>query len=202
MLEGIRSTPIIAGAYTSDGGICPMLAAHRAGGRTNASSFARVWDRFAFRGARVTGPRPATARELLILSTQLEASLIAEDAPGADLAAAIVSHQELMARRAESGKRQAARELASAREQASTSAHASAGPDHAAAEQAQPRERPGDPDRSRELGSRPGWSWMRVVRTYNEYERVLERLECERTALEERAEPAPSAHIAPERELV
>ena len=44
MLEGISSTPIIAGAYTSDGGICPMLAAHRAGGRTNAISFARVWD--------------------------------------------------------------------------------------------------------------------------------------------------------------
>ena len=28
-----------------------MLAAHRAGGRTNAISFARAWDRFAFRGA-------------------------------------------------------------------------------------------------------------------------------------------------------
>jgi hypothetical protein len=96
MLEAVRQTPIIAGAYTSGEGVCPMLAAHRRGGRTNASSFARTWDRFAFRGARVTGPRPATARELMILSSHLEASLSAQDAPEADLAAAIASHQELV----------------------------------------------------------------------------------------------------------
>src|SRR5215210_8724012 len=35
MLEGIRETPIIAGAYTSSEGTCPMLAAHRRGGRTS-----------------------------------------------------------------------------------------------------------------------------------------------------------------------
>jgi hypothetical protein len=66
MLEGIRTNPIIVGAYTDPNGICPMLAAHRAGGRTNLIAFARAWDRFAFGGSRVTGPRPATARELLI----------------------------------------------------------------------------------------------------------------------------------------
>lgn len=197
MLEGIHDNPIIAGAYTSGGGICPMLAAHRAGGRTNAISFARVWDRFAFRGARVTGPRPATARELLILSTQLEASLIAEDAPGANLAAAIVSHQELMAKRAESSKRSKGQAQASA-----ATEQASAGLEHGSAEQEQPPERPGDPDRSRELGSRPGWSWMRVVRSYNEYERVLASLEREQTALEQRPEHELGAHTALERELV
>ena len=42
MLEGIESNEIIVGAYSADGGICPMLAAHRAGGRTDAISFARV----------------------------------------------------------------------------------------------------------------------------------------------------------------
>ena len=31
MLEGIRSNAIIVGAYTGPDGICPMLAAHRAG---------------------------------------------------------------------------------------------------------------------------------------------------------------------------
>ena len=41
MLEGIRTNEIIVGAYTSDGGICPMLAAHRAGGRTDFISFAQ-----------------------------------------------------------------------------------------------------------------------------------------------------------------
>jgi hypothetical protein len=76
-----------------------MLAAHRAGGRTSAISFARAWDRFAFRGARVTGPRRATARELLVLRSQLESSLFAEDAPDSDLATAITSHHRLVAAR-------------------------------------------------------------------------------------------------------
>ena len=49
MLEGLDAGPIIAGAYTSGDGICPMLAAHRAGGRCSAAFFADAWDRFAFR---------------------------------------------------------------------------------------------------------------------------------------------------------
>jgi hypothetical protein len=96
MLEGIRNNAIIAGAYTDRSGICPMLAAHRAGGRTNLSAFARAWDRFAFRGARVTDPRPATARELRVLEVHLETSLLEEDAPTADLAGAIAAHTRLV----------------------------------------------------------------------------------------------------------
>ena len=48
MLRGIDANPIIAGGYSDKraGGICPMLAAHRNGGRTNLASFARAWDRF------------------------------------------------------------------------------------------------------------------------------------------------------------
>lgn len=99
MLKGIRSNEIIVGAYADRGGICPMLAAHRAGGRTSLISFARAWDRFAFRGARVTAPRPATARELLTLKTQLEASLLEDELPEGALAEAIAEHRELMARR-------------------------------------------------------------------------------------------------------
>src|SRR3954454_18270180 len=73
MLDGMSSNEIIVGAYTDRlGGVCPMLAAHRCGGRTNFISFARAWDRF----ARVRRPRKATERELEILRTQLEASLM------------------------------------------------------------------------------------------------------------------------------
>ncbi|MDQ2896664.1 MAG: hypothetical protein M3Y09_13635, partial [Actinomycetota bacterium] len=39
--------------------------------------------------------------------------------------------------------------------------------------------RPGDPDRRSELDSRPGWAWTRLVRRYDDYERLLERLDAE-----------------------
>ncbi len=51
---------IIVGAYVEAGGRCPMLAAHRCGGRTDFISFARSWDRF----ARAGRARAATEREL------------------------------------------------------------------------------------------------------------------------------------------
>lgn len=93
MLEGIRSNPIVVGAYTdSNGGICPMLAAHRNGGRVTHLPFARSWDRFA--GASKT--RQATRRELAILEAQLQSSLLAED--DVDLKAAIADHLELKQR--------------------------------------------------------------------------------------------------------
>jgi hypothetical protein len=93
MLEGIRCNEIIVGAYADRaGGVCPMLAAHRCGGRTSFVSFARAWDRFA--GSRRA--RSATPRELRILEGQLEASLIADDR--LDLGAAIADHEALRAR--------------------------------------------------------------------------------------------------------
>src|SRR3954453_22681119 len=96
MLEGISANEIIVGAYTDRlGGVCPMLAAHRCGGRTNFISFARAWDRF----ARVRRPRKATERELEILCTQLEASLLAEDDVG--LTGVIAEHQALARERKE-----------------------------------------------------------------------------------------------------
>src|ERR1700691_1510330 len=74
MLTGLNANErIIAGAYVDgEGGVCPMLAAHRAGGRTDLLSFARSWDRFT-RATR--GPRTATEREVRILIAQLEDSL-------------------------------------------------------------------------------------------------------------------------------
>jgi hypothetical protein len=88
MLEGVRANDIIVGAYSDrSGGVCPMLAAHRHGGRTSFVSFAHAWDRFS--GAKRA--RRATARELRILTGQLEASILAE----ADLAGAIRDHQAI-----------------------------------------------------------------------------------------------------------
>jgi hypothetical protein len=78
MLDGMRQNDrIIVGAYTDrTGGVCPMLAAHRCGGRTDFRSFARAWDRFTGAGKRA---RKATEREVRTLTTQLEASIWAED---------------------------------------------------------------------------------------------------------------------------
>jgi hypothetical protein len=72
MLAGLDSETIITGAYTHDGGICPMLAAHRRGGRTDRESFAHCWDRYT--GANKG--RVATEREVRTLRTMLEASLL------------------------------------------------------------------------------------------------------------------------------
>lgn len=136
MLEGIASNPIIAGAYATGDGVCPMLAAHRAGGRTNAIAFATAWDRVAFRNARRrrdTRARRASERELLILRSHLEASLLDDD--GWTIAPPLSAV------------------------------------------------RPGDPDRSEELSGRAGWAWTPVVRRYDDFERVLARLENVRAAV-------------------
>ena len=88
MLEGIAASTIIVGAYTDRrGGVCPMLAAHRNGGRTDLLAFAHAWDRF----CEARRPRKATERELAVLKAHLEGSLY--DAQRSDLAAAIAAHQ-------------------------------------------------------------------------------------------------------------
>ena len=96
MLDGIRQNDIIVGAYTDHGGICPMLAAHRAGGRASCISFAKAWDAFAFRGARTRLARRATRRELLVLTSHLEVSLLDDDDARSDLGAAIAEQEELV----------------------------------------------------------------------------------------------------------
>ncbi len=127
-----------------------MLAAHRAGGRTDLIAFARAWDRVTLAGRRRPKPRRATERELLILRSHLEASLLEESGAGA-LASAIAEHRELVARRPPP---------ASSRPASSRPA----------------RSRPGDPDRRAELRAKPGWAWTRLFRRYDDYERALESL--------------------------
>jgi len=85
MLQGLqRYDRIIVGAYSDrSGGVCPMLAAHRCGGRTDFRSFARAWDRFTGAGRRA---RKASEREVRALCTQLEASLWREDELRAEIA--------------------------------------------------------------------------------------------------------------------
>jgi hypothetical protein len=95
MLEGVRSYErILVGAYVDDqGGVCPMLAAHRCGGRTDFLSFAKSWDRFARTGGR---KRAATAREVRMLIAQLEDSL--SNSEGLELDRAIAEHHALVSR--------------------------------------------------------------------------------------------------------
>ncbi len=96
MLAGVRGETIIVGAYTDDtGGVCPMLAAHRHGGRTTLLAFANSWDRFA--GSRRV--RRASRRELTVLESQLTQSLAIQEEPS-DLAAAIAEHAALKQRAA------------------------------------------------------------------------------------------------------
>lgn len=180
MLEGIRRNEIIVGGYTSpDGGICPMLAAHRSGGRTNAEGFAKTWDRFG--GVKGRRARRATERELLILTTHLEMSLLAEAHPTPNLSAALAEHRQLLARaaRAANRDRAASRERVASRERAR-------------AQRAIEAIRPGDPDRGPELRSEPGWAWMRVFRRYDDYERALARLEGQTLERPQRRERAPA----------
>ena len=158
MLQGIESNSIIVGAYTDrDGGVCPMLAAHRAGGRTDLASFARAWDRYTRVGSR---PRKATDRELRALTSMLQGSLVRDDDLRDELAAAVADLEAAKARRAELSPRTgAARDT-------------------------------GERDRSGELRRRPGWSWLRVFRRYDEYEAALKRVEhAEREAEKRELEP-------------
>jgi hypothetical protein len=104
MLGGIEANNIIVGAYADrHGGVCPMLAAHRNGGRTDLASFARSWDRYT--GARGR-PRPATRRELNTLRAMLEASIALDELPD------LPRRDELpRPRPADTGERHRAREL-------------------------------------------------------------------------------------------
>ena len=84
MLKGIRSNRVIVGAYVDKrGGVCPMLAAHRNGGRTNFGTFARAWD--AFTRANPRKPRRASRLEVRILENYLEMALIRDGVGGETL---------------------------------------------------------------------------------------------------------------------
>jgi hypothetical protein len=182
MLEGIAANDIIVGAYSTGDGICPMLAAHRAGGRTSLIAFAQAWDRVAFRGQKDDRSRRATERELLILKSHLEASLLEGDVPAGELAAVRREHEALMARRE--------------REREPAPAGPADPVDPAPpADPARPGgpARPGDPDRTAELEQRSGWAWTRVVRRHDDFASLMRRLEAEQESAElPESDPAPA----------
>jgi len=156
MLDALDVNPIIVGAYTDrDGGVCPMLAAHRNGGRTNFESFAEAWDRY----TEASGaPRPATEREVRTLKIMLAASIADEDVRGAGaLSAAICEHHAAKARRVD---REGEAPTAASR----------------------PRPDTGERDRTRELRGRHGWAWMRPFRRLDDYERAVEQFHASEAA--------------------
>jgi len=146
MLRGIASSPIIVGGYTDgEGGVCPMLAAHRNGGRTSFASFARAWDEFTGAGKR---PRRASRRELSALRTYLELSLLEDDTRiGRDDSLTAIAAQLRAERRALACR--------------------------APAPAPRPKMRPGDSYRAPELRNRRRWSWLRPTRSYDAFQATL-----------------------------
>lgn len=148
MLQGIDSNRVIVGGYTDgEGGVCPMLAAHRNGGRTSFASFARAWDAFTGAGKR---PRRASRRELRVLRTYLEMSLLEEDTSiGGEPSLAAIADQIRAERRSLGGSTALTRRGESL------------------------PSRPGDPNRASPLRHRQRWSWMRPTRRYDVFEATL-----------------------------
>ena len=159
MLRGIDSNRIIVGAYVDSrsGGICPMLAAHRNGGRTSVASFARAWDEY----TNAKRPRRATRREVRTLRSLLEWSLGASsELPSGSLA-------------------EAAAQIRAERAQYRCGAD-EAMPEPIAEPSADPgdirvtrRRDTGERHRGRELRLRRDWAWMRPARRIDEYKDLL-----------------------------
>jgi hypothetical protein len=104
MLSGLGSNTVITGAFTDGSGVCPMLAAHREGGRTRCMSFPEAWDRFTgVHGRAIT--RQATQYEVLQLRMQLEESLVAPPSTSG-FAEAIAAHNASIESRRERGRRE------------------------------------------------------------------------------------------------
>ena len=156
MLRGIDSNPIIVGAYVDrDGGVCPMLAAHRNGGRTSLASFARAWDRYT--GAK--RPRKATRRELRTLRSLLDASLAADDLT--ESGSIVEAAAQIRSERAAIAEREAL---------AAKSAELAAPPQHdESPTRVRRRLDTGERHRADQLRDRLRWSWMRPARCYEEY---------------------------------
>src|SRR3712207_8601275 len=89
MLESLDDERIIVGAYTDgEGGMCPMLAAHRNGGRTNLASFAPPRGSY----THATTKRQARDPELRTPRALLEASPYYEGNPARLAEAAAEAH--------------------------------------------------------------------------------------------------------------
>ena len=144
-------------------------------GRTNGDGFASTGDRLG--GINGRRSRRAAQRELLILSTHLEMSLIADAESTPDLAAALAEHRQLVAENGRATNRDRGR-----------AAHR----ERARAKRAIEAIRPGDPDRGRALRREAGSAWMRVFRRRDDYERALARIETRSVGRSDRHERQPA----------
>jgi hypothetical protein len=91
MLVGLGNNTVITGAFTGQG-VCPMMAAHREGGRTSCCSFPEAWDKYTgVYGRSIT--RVATDYEVQTLRREIEASL---EPVESDLAVAIAEHTAMV----------------------------------------------------------------------------------------------------------
>ena len=101
MLHGLGNNTVITGAFAAaKNGACPMMVAHREGGRTSCCTFPEAWDKFTgVYGRHIV--REATPYEIQILCEEIEASL--QPLPHANvLSDAIAEHQAIVqARRQE-----------------------------------------------------------------------------------------------------
>jgi hypothetical protein len=178
VLDGIKTQQrIIAGAHVDGaGGVCPMVAADVRWKRVSKESIgkaqevARAWDRYADANGSW---HPATKRQLLALTSMLEASILAETAgTQMPLADVIAEHEIAKSRHAAAAEAPIAPAVA---------ANPAAEPPRPAAapelDPAAPRPRvdTGERDRTRELRDRGGWSWLRPFRSYDQYEEALLR---------------------------
>ena len=223
VLDGIQSQRIIAGAHKDDmGGLCPMEAAEVPWKTVSKASVevaqeaARAWDRYAEANGRW---HPASKRQLLALSSMLEASILEEQAQTEiPLSDVIAEHKLAKSRNASepaadpfarrsaadftipsaTSRRVAGFTLPPASSRPATpdfstlpaisrpsEATVPAGsepevviPSRAAdapVVHAKPRRRQdtGERDRTGELSERPGWSWLRPFRNYDQYEDAL-----------------------------
>ena len=93
MLVGLGNNTVITGAFAaSKDGACPMMAAHRAGGRTSCCTFPEAWDKFTgVYGRHII--REATPYEVQILCEEIQASLV--PLPNL-LSEAIAEHQAIV----------------------------------------------------------------------------------------------------------
>ncbi len=162
MLRGIDTNRIVVGAYVDpdSGGICPMLAAHRNGGRTSVASFARAWDEY----TDARRPRRATRREVRylrgLLLDSLEFDPVLERKSIAELAA------QIRAERAQ---------LSGCDTDPATPAEAPLTELPEPDEPIRVRRRlpTGERHRAAELRLRPNWAWLRPARRYDEYKDLL-----------------------------
>ncbi len=192
MLRGIDSNRIIVGAYVDprSGGICPMLAAHRNGGRTDVASFARAWDAYtaAKRPRRATRREVRTLRALLVESLEFDPAI--EQASIAELAAQLRAEREAF----RCAERDAAPPSLAADVPELPAPIRSPESDDAPI-RVRRRVPTGERHRGSELRLRANWSWLRPARGLDDFKDLLAAAEDELAEQHDRAVAAHEAEL-------